>query len=377
GFRERYRYCQRRAQQVNRFDDPTYRQQIIGLSLDKAIQVYGEVLAKLQAEYVEQNKVQAALLFKHGLGELRFALTDGSFYRLFLQGNVPEAGISEIIGAFQTDLDANWADRPVKRVADAQGLARDIALAAQRTLGLKPSLVVLELACGACAALDECTSYLTPGQYREVNASLKWEAGGIGLEVTISKNRDLVVASIDPRGPAARTEINVGDKVIRIGSKSFTNVGPEDAANAADLLRGDADTTVELEVKDRDNRPHVVTLRRQILRIPSVSEPRLLDRDRGIGYVQLLAFPENTLEELNEAIAKLQSLGMRALILDLRGNPGGLFEVARQVVERFVAAGVIVSTEGRVSSEFNATYHARGTNVLDTPLVVLVDGETA
>src|SRR5207244_5124046 len=117
--------------------------------------------------------------------------------------------------------------------------------------------------------------------------------------------------------------------------------------------------------------------RRQVVRLASVSEPRFLDATQGIGFLQVVAFQETTLEELNLAIEKLQAQGMRALIMDLRGNPGGLFEVARQVVERFVSTGVMVSTQGRVPSEYNATYHARGANILSVPLVVLVDGETA
>src|SRR5438445_3311847 len=147
GVRERYRFCLRRAQQVNRFHDESYRQQIVSLSLDAAIQVYGEVLAELHTDYVEQDKVRLPLLFKHGLEELQFALEEAFFCQTFAQ-ELP----SDVIRAFGQELQ-NWAKKSVKRPADAQGIARDIALAAQKTLGLKPSLVVLELACGACVRL--------------------------------------------------------------------------------------------------------------------------------------------------------------------------------------------------------------------------------
>jgi carboxyl-terminal processing protease len=376
GVRERYRFCLRRAQQVNRFHDESYRQQIVSLSLDAAIQVYGEVLAKLHTDYVDQDKVRLPLLFKHGLEELQFALEEAFFCQTFAQ-ELP----SDVVRAFGQELQ-NWAKKSVKRPADAQGIARDIALAAQKSLGLKPSLVVLELACGACVGLDECTYYLTPGQFNELNASLKGEAVGIGAEV-VKPEQDLIVSYVIPRSPASQM-LKKGDRILRIGNRQASTMTAEEAA---DLLKGAPDTTVELEVRGLDAKSHVYKLRRQVVRLPSVSTPGFLpdpvrptsmpDPDQRIGYLQLFAFQENTIDELNEAIAKLQADGMRALVLDLRGNPGGLFDVARQVVERFVATGVIVSTQGRVAGEFNTTYHAHGTSVLDVPLVVLVDGETA
>jgi carboxyl-terminal processing protease len=372
--REHYRLCLRRAQQVNRFHDESYRQQIAALSLDAAIKVYAEVLAKLQTDYVDQDKVRLPLLFKRGLEELRFALEEAC--RTFSLELPPD-----VINAFGQELET-WANQSVKRPADAQGLARDIALAAQKSLGLKPSLIVLELACGACAGLDECTYYLTPSQFNELNASLKGEAVGIGAEV-VKPEQELIVSYVIPRSPASQL-LKKGDRILRIGNRQAAMLTAEEAA---DLLKGAPETTIEVEVRGLDTKSHVYKLRRQVVRLPSVSTPAFLPDavrpasmaglDQRIGYLQLLAFQENTIEELNEAIAKLQAEGMQALVLDLRGNPGGLFDVARQVVERFVAAGVIVSTQGRVAGEFNTTYHAHGTSVLDVPLVVLVDGETA
>jgi carboxyl-terminal processing protease len=357
--------CLRRALQVARTQDSSYRQQVLAMSLENALQHYGEVLAKLQADYVDQSKVQLPLLFKQGLDELGFALKEEMRQAYF--SDVP----SDAADVFRAELQS-WADKPVRKLSDAQNLARDLALAAKRDLGLKPSLVVLELACGACNALDECTFYLTPRQFSELNASLKGEAAGIGAELNLTAD-GVFVSQVLPGSPAQQHDLLYGDRILRIDGKS----GAALAETAVELLRGEPGTTVEIEAQTGKKEPRVLKLKRQVIRLASVSEPRFLDLAQGIGYLQLLAFQESTVEELNLAIEKLQAQGMRALILDLRGNPGGLFDVARQVVERFVSAGVIVSTQGRVAGDYNTTYHAHGMNILAVPLVVLVDGETA
>src|SRR5205807_5424260 len=129
--------------------------------------------------------------------------------------------------------------------------------------------------------------------------------------------------------------VKEGDRILRIGDKQAATLMSAEAA--ANLLKGDPDTTVELELGSIMDGKRVLKLKRQLVRMPSVSEPRFLDVRLGIGYLQLLGFHETTLEELNLAISKLQSDGMRTSILDLRGNPADMFDVARQVVELVVA----------------------------------------
>ncbi len=122
--------------------------------------------------------------------------------------------------------------------------------------------------------------------------------------------------------------------------------------------------------------PQIVQLKAQPMPVPSVSEPRFLDERREIGYLQLLAVQETTLSELDDAILQLRAAGMKVLILDLRVNPGGPFEIAVRIVERFLASGVIVATHGQIR-EFNKIFRAHGTDVLAAPMVILVDADTA
>ncbi len=207
----------------------------------------------------------------------------------------------------------------------------------------------------------------------DLNASWKGEAVGVGIELA-GDEQQLVVAQVLADSPALEQGVKAGDRVLRIGDRGAMGLT---ADGARQLLGGEKGSTVEIELLGMfDMRARVVKLQRRPLVIPSVSEPRFADPQSGIGYLQLTGFQETTVRELNAAVARLQAMGMRVLILDLRGNPGGLFYVARQVVERFISSGVIVSTHGQVR-EYNCVYEAHGADVLSVPLVVLVDGETA
>ena len=143
--REHYQYCLRRAQQVHRHQDSSYRTQTEKLSLQDALRVYGEVLARLRADYVEADKVELSQLFRQGLEELRLTLSDDAFCQAFLD----DVSIGSIRD-FQARLFPEWGDKLIRRADDATAAARDVALAASKALGLRPTLVVLELACGAC-----------------------------------------------------------------------------------------------------------------------------------------------------------------------------------------------------------------------------------
>jgi carboxyl-terminal processing protease len=140
-------------------------------------------------------------------------------------------------------------------------------------------------------------------------------------------------------------------------------------------LLGRPNTAVELEVLAAgEAAPRAVKLPRQPLLAPSV-ERGSVPQD-GVGYVRLLSFQESTLQELRDAILHLQTAGMKALVLDLRGNPGGLLKAAVQVAELFLPEGTILITESPVR-RFRQVHRSNNPSALALPLVVLVDGETA
>jgi carboxyl-terminal processing protease len=370
GLREHYLQCLRHARLAGRHRDPTYRQQILTLNLARALDLYEEVLGELRANHVDRAKVNPTRLFREGLEELQLALQDETFCQTHLAGARPEA-----LRDFQAHLREVYADKAPRSVREARALVRDVAQDAHRTLRLKSTVAVLEFACGACDVLDEYTALLTPAQLNDFYASVDGALVGVGLDL-LAENGGLVIAQLVPGGPAALADAGLkpGDHVLRIDRRSTRDLSPE---VAGELLRGEVGSAVEIEVlRPGEMMPRSVKLVRQTINLPSVLVAQLLEPSTGIGYVQLAGFQKTTLQELDESIARLRMEGMKVLILDLRGNPGGLFNVAVQVAERFLSEGVIVSTQSPVPA-FNKIHEAHNMIALTFPLVVLVDGDTA
>jgi carboxyl-terminal processing protease len=368
GVRERYHACLRHVNQIRRHRDATFREQVLNRDVRAALRVYAEVLGKLRATYVDRDRADLTHLFRYGLDELRQALDDAEFR----QEQLPDA-TQESVRAFRDGLLIAWGSREIASVRDAQALVSEVAVAAQKDLGLKGVVTVLEFACGACNGLDEHTYFLTPGQLNDVFASLEGEFVGIGIEVEVVGTK-LIVKEVIPGSPAALEGVRAGDWIKRIDRKL---VDPRTPEVEAERLKGEVGTTVELEVVNRaDAKSRTLRLTRQTVNVPSVPRFQILDEMRGIAYCQLSAFQKTTLQEMDEALMQLKMQGMKVLILDLRGNQGGLFPVSLQVVERFLAEGVIVSTQSRIQNQ-NRIYRANNPGALALPLIVLVDGETA
>ena len=178
-FQEHFQNCLRHVRQLRRHHDPSYRTQVLSLSWSDGLEVYGEILTKLQLNYVDRAKVDVARLFRQGLEELRLALDDDTFCDDYLPGARPEA-----VRAFQLELRANWGNRPIRQTRDAQEQAHMVAWSAEEKLGLRKTVIIFEFICGACSGLDEYTYYLTPSELQEVNASWEGKLVGVGIEVT-------------------------------------------------------------------------------------------------------------------------------------------------------------------------------------------------
>jgi carboxyl-terminal processing protease len=119
-----------------------------------------------------------------------------------------------------------------------------------------------------------------------------------------------------------------------------------------------------------------VTMRREHVEVPSIEDARIADAGTGIAYLKLTCFQKTTTSDLDTALWNLDRQGMKSLIIDLRGNPGGLLTSSVEVADKFLEQGSIVSTRGRSTNEdFNYTAHRAGT--WRVPLVLLIDGDSA
>jgi carboxyl-terminal processing protease len=145
---------------------------------------------------------------------------------------------------------------------------------------------------------------------------------------------------------------------------------------AASRLEGPEGSRVQISVRNADGEVQSLQLARRPVEVVSVSKARLIDPANRIGYVQLTGFQKSSTDELRRAVAELQAQGMQYLVLDLRGNPGGLLDVAVEIADQFLARGVIVTTRGRAGNQ-NATYRADSAAPWRMQVAVLVDHDSA
>jgi carboxyl-terminal processing protease len=228
---------------------------------------------------------------------------------------------------------------------------------------------------GMLHTLDPHSVLLTPDAYKEMNLTTQGHFGGLGIVISI-RDQQLTVINPMPNTPAGRAGVKKNDRIMKINNESTLNMGLSEAVNH---LRGDPGTKVTAWIH-RDGlegwpgtRPFELT--RELIHVASVDH-RLLDG--GIGYVRLKQFQANTTSDLQTALSEMKKGGeLKGLVLDLRGNPGGLLDQAAKVVDTFVKDGPIVATVGNPSEgREEKTAHEDGTEP-NYPLVVVVNGSSA
>jgi len=372
--RDAYQRCLRQLHLQRRHRDPAYREAMARLLPSQAIEIYDQVLKIVSAAYVDRHKADLTLLFRQGVQELRLALNEDSFLRDHLASSAPQS-----VRAFQTRLET-WPERRIHNRAEAKEEVLAVGRAAQEVglaLGvLFFTAVPLEFACGACNALDEYTLFLTPSHYSDVQATLRGKLIGVGIDLAVAEGK-LTIARVTPRSPAEEMGLRAQDRLLRIDGQMIDHLTAE---FVAERLRGEPGTTVELEVFTPGHMTaRVLKLSRRPFVVPSV-EFRVLGEmsdQEVIGYLRISGFQDNTLQEVKDALAQLQSLEhIQGLVLDLRDNPGGLFKSAVQVSELFLGSGIIVIGQSPVR-EYNKPFKAGIANPFLLPLAVLVNGETA
>lgn len=227
---------------------------------------------------------------------------------------------------------------------------------------------------GLLSNLDSHTLFLTPEEYREMQADTSGEFGGLGIEIASRDGGLVVVAPIDDT-PAARAGIEPGDKLLAIDGESTEGLG---VASAVRKLRGPPGSRVTLRIfREGFAEPRDLVLLRDRVRVVSV-ESRL--EPGGVGYVRVKSFQDRTDLQLGRALETLREEHggpLKGLVLDLRNNPGGLLDQAVRVADRFLRDGVIVTTRGRGPGQREEERaHPAGTEE-EYPLVVLVNGGSA
>ncbi len=222
--------------------------------------------------------------------------------------------------------------------------------------------------------LDPHSSFFTRDEFRKLYEEQQSQFYGIG--VSILRHRDGVyVQSVIPNTPADKAGIRFGDKFVEIEGKDATDYSSPDVSNN---VRGEQGTKVNIKVARAGvEEPIAFTITRGGVPLPSIRNYFMLKDN--VGYVGLSGgFQETTAQELDQAVADLKKQGMQKLILDLRGNPGGLLPQAIEVTSRFIDQGqTVVSVKGRVKDNQFRELRAIGGTVYDFPLVVMINGGSA
>jgi carboxyl-terminal processing protease len=220
---------------------------------------------------------------------------------------------------------------------------------------------------------DRFSDYFSPAMLERFNEEIEGRFSGIGLSVT-QVRRGLRAVQVFKGSPAERAGIEAGDVIVQVEGRSIAGVSSEAATQR---IKGPEGTDVAIGVvRPPGRRVREVRLTRASIRLPVVSsEIRTLD-GRKLGYAHLAAFSEGAHGAVRHAVQKLERRGAQGLVLDLRGNGGGLLGEAVLVASVFLPEGeVVVSTDSR--TEGHAVYKTKGGNLPALPVVVLIDRNTA
>jgi len=364
-FSRRLQLCELHLKLLRRYQDPSFRNMLLSLPREQAIELYSEVLERIQVHYVDPVPLEP--LVRHGFDHLEVALRDP----VFLKTNVGDPDGDRVVWL------RNELRKLRKRLAvPERNAAVRLALAAcelgRQAIALSPTPILLEFACGACDALDDFTSYLTPNKLEDLYAMIDGNFVGLGIELKLGAE-GLRIVGVIRGGPAWEAGLVAGDQITRVHARPVKGMPLDEAAN---LLQGPEGTSVDLEILSRTGERRTLRLVRRHVDVESVTRAKMVDKVAGIGYIQLAGFQKTSTEELDQAISGLRALGMKILVLDLRGNPGGLLNVAVDIAERFLDDGVIVSTRGRAAGQ-SQVMRASGPARWRMPLYLLVDRETA
>lgn len=220
---------------------------------------------------------------------------------------------------------------------------------------------------------DPHTTFLEPQPRQREKEDLSGKFGGIGAYVSQAEDGSIILDPM-PDLPAAQAGIQRGDIVIQVDDTEITLEMTID--DVVTLVRGKVGTIVRLALRREGvDEPIIVEIERQEIPSPSV-EWRMLEEAEGLGYIRIMIFSGRTASEVETAIEDLQDQGMTRLILDLRGNGGGLFDSAIDVASEFLGDGVVLYEIRK--DEREQTYSAKGGGKFtESPLAVLVDGGTA
>jgi len=225
---------------------------------------------------------------------------------------------------------------------------------------------------GVLQSLDPYSAYMNPKIFQESQTETSGEFGGLGIEITMEAGVVKVIAPIDDT-PAARAGVKAGDYIVRINNEQVQGKTLMEAVN---LMRGPVGTSIEITVRRKGvKKAKIFKIKREIIEIKSVVAKLI---ENKVGYLRLRAFNENSSDQLNKEISKIEkNKKLIGYVLDLRNNPGGLLSQAIKISDFFLDDGEIVSTKGRKNRVDKKFFAKKGDKIDGKPLIVLINNGSA
>jgi carboxyl-terminal processing protease len=227
---------------------------------------------------------------------------------------------------------------------------------------------------GMLSTLDPHSAYFPFSEFKKLKEDQDSRFYGIGVTI-VQHNDGVYIQSTVDGTPAARAGLKYGDKILEVDGKDASDWSSEQVSKN---VRGGLGDPVTIKVgRAGSEAPQFFTLVRDAVPLPTIRNAYMIRP--GTGYIGLTGgFQRSSDDELREAIKKLDGQGMRQLILDLRGNPGGLLDQAIDVASEFLPRGqVVVSVKGRTEYSEPVVYKSSGSEPATVPLVVLINRGTA
>ena len=221
---------------------------------------------------------------------------------------------------------------------------------------------------GLLQSLDPYSAYMSPEIFQEMQTETSGEFGGLGIEVSMEAGVVKVISPIDDT-PASKAGIKAGDYIVKINN---IQVQGKSLSEAVDLMRGPVGSGIELTVRRRGVKKALTfNITREIIEVQSVKSDLL---DNNIGYIRLTSFNDNSSQQIKKQIKKLKkNANLKAFILDLRNNPGGLLSQAIKISDFFLENGEIVSTKSRKKLENKRWFAKKGDITDGKTLLVLIN----
>lgn len=322
-------------------------------------------------------------LTRGGIDGLQLLITTNG-----LEATFPKLGDAALRKAFADRLDqARQATTAVDAATSRDLLNKTFASileANAATIQLPDEVLIYEFSNGAMSVLDPFTNVIWPFDMAEFAKSTQGNFIGVGIQISNDDDGFLKVVSPLPDSPAMKAGILADDRVIKINGKSAKGVTTTQAVKA---ITGKEGSQVTLTVESPDGTVKDYTLTRAKIDVASVKGwsqksagawDFMIDHDNGIGYVRLTNFTRESSQEIQQAINAISAANGRAMILDLRQNPGGLLTAATEIADKFLSEGNIVSTRTAANVETSPPVNARASrDDVRMPTIVLVNQYSA